>query len=115
MGIGMRQIRTIEIVQDRAAKLGLQFASASYTRDYDSIALIPLGDALPVYSRDAEVFVGDLEQVDKFLRGVEWSHEYLMLIKATTQTVVARKEQDFRNEQLVRQLKNEPVISKSNA
>ena len=71
-------------------------------------ALIPLdADALPVYSRDVELFVGNLDQIEIWLRGVEWARNYYRLINATTDKVIQRKEQDLRNKNLIKLLKQD--------
>ena len=40
---------------------------------------------MPIYSRDAEVFCGTLEQLDVWLRGVEWARNYDYLLRALTE------------------------------
>ena len=74
--------------------------------DGDTVALKPKdADSLPIYSRDAEVFVGSLTDLQYWLRGVEWAREYDRMIKISDDKKRARKEQDLRNRQLVKTLK----------
>ena len=76
----------------------------------DRVAIKPKDqDSLPIYSRDAEVFVGTLEQLQTWIRGVAWAREYDMMLKLSDDKKRQRKEQDERNRQLVRILKNEKV------
>ena len=77
----------------------------------DMVALKPKDqDSLPIYARDAEVFVGTLEQLNYWLKGVEWARQYDEYLKLSNQKKRERKEQDERNRQLVRLLKDEPDI-----
>jgi len=74
--------------------------------DGDTVALKPKdADSLPIYSRDAEVFVGSLTDLQYWLRGGEWSRDYDRMMKVTDDKKRARKEQDLRNRQLAKTLK----------
>lgn len=105
---GYRQILEIRRLETRIAKLGFMFChSRSHgIEDGDTVALKPKdSDSLPIYSRDAEVFVGSLTDLQYWLRGVEWAREYDRMIKVSDDKKRARKEQDLRNRQLVKTLK----------
>lgn len=79
----------------------------------DMVALKPLDDeAVPIYSRDAEVFVGSLEQLGVWLRGVEWARNYDNMLRVSDDKKRARKEQDLRNTQMAQRLKSEKVVQK---
>jgi len=81
----------------------------------DRVAIKPKDtDSLPIYSRDAEVFTGTLEQLQTWIRGVAWAREYDMMLKLSDDRKRQRKEQDARNQQLVRILKNEKAEYKGN-
>lgn len=69
-------------------------------------------NALPIYSRDAELFTGTLEQLNLWLRGVEWARQYDMMLKLSDEKKRERKEQDVRNKQLVQLLKDEELVLK---
>lgn len=108
MMAGYRQILEIRRLETRIAKLGFMFChSRSHgIEDGDTVALKPKdSDSLPIYSRDAEVFVGSLTDLQYWLRGVEWAREYDRMIKVSDDKKRARKEQDLRNRQLVKTLK----------
>ena len=48
----------------------------------DRVAIKPKdADSLPIYTRDAELFVGTLEQLRVWLQGVRWAREYDMMLK----------------------------------
>jgi hypothetical protein len=102
---GMQTIHRIRRLEDECAKLGLKMVDAKhYYKDYgDTLALIPLDqNALPIYSRDAEIFVGTLEDLAVWLRGVQWARHYdQMTIGKVNDKRRERREQDWRNRKLV--------------
>lgn len=64
-------------------------------------------DSLPIYSRDAELFIGTLEELQVWLKGVEWARQYDELLRLSNTKKRERKEQDERNRKLVAILKQE--------
>lgn len=106
MSIGYSTIQQLRRIEEKCAQIGMRMVCPKYGGG-DRIALVPLdNDALPVYSRDAELFIGTLDEIEVWLRGVEWSRTYYRLLRATSEKVIARKEQDERNRRLVETLKN---------
>jgi hypothetical protein len=78
---GMKTYTVLKQIEEKANDLGFNLAFPSY--DYeDAVALVPLGEKLPVYSRDAEVFRGSFQELDAFLRGVTWTQTYYRLTRA---------------------------------
>jgi len=106
---GMQTIYRIRRLEEECAQLGLKMVDARHHyKEYgDTLALIPLDqDALPHYSRDAEIFVGTLEDLAVWLRGVQWARNYdQMVIGKAINTKRERKEQDWRNHNLIEILK----------
>lgn len=84
------------------------------TSEYGSLVAVKPKDmdALPVYARDAELFVGTLDQLDIWLRGVEWARQYDEMLRLSNQKKRERKEQDERNRILVAILKQEAKVDK---
>jgi hypothetical protein len=62
-------------------------------------------DALPIYSRDAELFIGSVERLEDWLAGVRWAREYDMMLKLSDEKKRIHAEQKERNRQLMRTLK----------
>ena len=109
---GWNTIRQIRRVEQQADKLGMKFAAYKYDNEFGAnVALIPKdNDALPIYARDAQLFSGTLEGAESWMHGVEWARDYdRMVIDRKMDDKRERKEQDERNKQLVRILKNEEV------
>ena len=109
---GWNTIKQVHSLEKQASKLGMKFVSYRHDNKYgDNVALVPKdSNALPIYARDAELFVGSLEAADYFMRGIEWARDYdRMVIDKNTDEKRERKEQDERNKQLVRLLKDEKL------
>jgi hypothetical protein len=114
---GWNTLRKIQVLKERADLLGMKFAQYRHN-DYneDNVALIPKDqDSLPIYSRDAILFAGSLESADQFMQGIMWAREYdRMTVDRNIDTKRVRKEQDERNRQLLKTLKDGVVPNKEN-
>lgn len=107
---GWNTIKTIRRLEERADKLGMKFTNNRHDDIYgELVALVPKdSDALPIYCRDAQLFVGTLESAASWMQGVEWARDYdSMVIDKKLDDKRKRKEQDERNKQLVLILKEE--------
>lgn len=105
--VGMSVIATLRRVEELANELNFQLVTPKYShnRERDYIALIPVDDNYPIYSRDAEIRVGGLRELEEFLLGVQWMKEYLSTIKACDSTTQHKKEQSYRNKRLLNTIK----------
>jgi hypothetical protein len=109
---GYATIKKYEFVLHRLNQLGLTIAKPSFSM-YDSdkfVAVVPMQgtveEPVPIYSRDAELFVGSLEEVENWVDGVEWARQYDMILFGKKHNDNRkRKEQDVRNRNLVDTLK----------
>lgn len=113
---GYTLIRRIRILEEKCDELGFLICHARefQTEFGDILAIKPKDDCLPVYSRDAEVFVGTISDLERFIQGIEWARKYdSMMFGRSHDLKRARKEQDIRNKQLVDILKGEKVDNKS--
>lgn len=111
---GYNTIKRIRQLEKDVSELGLKIDRSiihGYDRDSgDMIGLYPKdNDSLPIYSRDAELFTGSLEQLEVWLRGVEWARMYDQMLGVSNDKKRKRKEQDELNRQLVKRLKDEPL------
>ena len=111
---GFNLILKIRQLEQQLDELGMMMCSAShYYRDYgDVVAVHPRDqDSLPIYSRDAELFVGTLEALEYWIQGIEWARKYdTMLFGRRHLSSRARREQNYRNEQLCLILKQQEKI-----
>ena len=109
---GWNQIQQVHKLEERADKLGLKFTAYKHDDMYgENVALIPKdSDTLPIYSRDAVMFAGSLEGAAYWMQGVMWAREYDRLaVDRKMDAKRARKEQDERNRQLMKMLKDEKI------
>lgn len=75
-------IQLLDRVVTTLNKLGYKLNPAKYGQG--SIGVYPLADKNPLYSRDAEVYTGTIEQIACWMRGVEHQDGYLKMLKATS-------------------------------
>ncbi len=107
MVAGWQLLRDYRLTEERANKIGLKFAPSKFSgMEWDTIALIPLDEHLPVYNREAEVFQGSLQDISSWLRGIEWSREYdnLMIGKNDEKRKVA--EEKFKQRELLKVIRD---------
>ena len=112
---GYHMILKIDRLKEKADKLGfmLCYPKAGWggSRGDDYVAIRPKDkEAFPIYSRDAELFCGTIDNLESFFAGLEWARQYDEMLKVSDKKKRERKEQDERNRQLVRMLKDEQDI-----
>lgn len=105
-GLGLAAFNRLKQLETQANKLGFRFGTSRYSREVDGIALLPLEGRMPLYEKDTEFWFGDADATAAFLKGVEWSTEYFKSLKLVDDAKVARKEQDYRNRLLLKQIKD---------
>jgi hypothetical protein len=106
---GWNTIERIRRLEEQIDKLGFKFAKSKHSDwsdDHGALSLKPKDpDALPIYSRDAELFIGSIERLEDWLAGVRWAREYDMILKLSDEKKRGAAEQKERNRQLMRTLK----------
>lgn len=105
---GYHLILKIRRLEEECSNLGFVLCYPKYggTIEYDMVALKPKDqDSLPIYTRDAELFRGTIEELEVWVRGVEWARQYDKMLRLSDDIKRERKEQDARNDQLARMLK----------
>ena len=106
---GWNTIQRIRRIEQQVDELGFKFAKSKHsdwTEDHGAVSLVPKDqESLPVYSRDAELYVGSIEALENWLAGVKWARDYDMMLRLSNDTKRARKEQDERNKKLLTSIK----------
>jgi hypothetical protein len=107
---GYQAIESLRRLEERVDRLGMRMGHprhGNYRLDFgDLVALSPKDDTLPVYSRDAELFTGTLAQMEHWLNGWEKMQQYHhMLLGNKYESKIQRLEQDYRNEFLMKNIK----------
>ena len=110
---GYKLVLKLRKFEEEIAALGFRmgYSKYSYHHDVDQIALFPKDDdCLPIYSRDAEIFTGTIEQCELWMRGVKWAREYANMLGIKEERQRLRKEDLYRQDQLFRKLKYENKV-----
>jgi len=106
---GWNTIEQIRNVEKQIDELGFRFAKSKHSDwsdDHGALSLKPKDpNALPIYSRDAELFIGTVERLEDWLAGVRWAREYDMLLRLSDEKKRSAAEQKERNRQLMRMIK----------
>lgn len=111
---GYRTINQINALTKECDLLGLEMGypiHGGYVREYgDVVALHPKGkDGVPGYARDAELFVGTLDDLERFIQGINWARNYDRMLGVSNEKKRQRKEQDELNRQLISALKQQDI------
>jgi hypothetical protein len=106
---GWNTIQRIRRIEEEIDKLGFKFAKSKHTdwsEDHGALSLLPKDhEALPIYTRDAELFVGSLERLEDWINGVRWAREYDRMLKISDDDKRAKAEQKEKNRILMRMIK----------
>jgi len=106
---GWNTIQRIKRVEQLVDEIGFKFSKSKHsdwTEDHGALSLVPRdADALPIYSRDAELFVGSLERLEDWLAGVKWARDYDMMLRISDEKKRIAAEQKEKNRQLMRTIK----------
>lgn len=70
------------------------------------LTLVPNDDELPIYTRGTSLVSGSVEELTAFIIGWQKSIEYLTFLRITNTEKIKRKEQDYRNVELARLIKD---------
>lgn len=106
MVAGWQLLRDYRSAEERAAKIGLKFAPSKYSgMEFDTIALVPLDEHLPVYNREAEVFQGTLQDINKWLQGVDWARNYDNIMKVSNDEKRQTAERKYQQRELVKTIR----------
>ena len=106
---GWNTIQRIKRIEEQVDKLGFKFSKSKHsdwTEDHGALSLVPKDyESLPIYSRDAELFVGSLERLEDWLAGVRWAREYDSMLKLSDEKKRTVAEQKEKNRILMRMIK----------
>ena len=107
MVAGWQLLRSFRDIEERANNIGLRFAPSKYNgMEFDTIALIPFDEHLPIYNREAEVFQGSLQDISNWLRGVEWSRNYDNLMMSKNDDKRETAERKYQQRELLKVIRD---------
>ena len=83
---GYQAVLALRRLEEEVDKLGFMLCAPKSGwggDDFNNLVAIKPKDenTLPIYSRDAELFKGTLEELRVWIRGVQWAREYDMMLK----------------------------------
>jgi len=94
--------RAIQELERELATLGMRLSSPRYG-EYDTQAtIVPIGnEGLPIYTRDAELATGTIEELMVWLRGVKWARSYDEQLRISNQAKREKKESLYLQKHLI--------------
>lgn len=102
---GFSTIRLLNRLTQDLDRTGFELTQSKHGGD--QLAVRPTREHYPIYNRDAELFVGTLEEVDVWLMGFKLARQYdCLLTDKTIETVRVRAEKDFVNKNLIDKIKD---------
>lgn len=71
-------IERIDRIREVVDRLGFRMGKPPHHlyEDIDTIALYPKDNCLPVYNRDAALFTGNLNDLEQWVKGIDWARQY---------------------------------------
>ena len=106
---GWNTIQRLRRIEEQIDLLGFKFSKgkhSDWSEDHGALSLVPKDtESLPIYNRDAELFVGSLERLEDWLAGVKWARDYDIMLRVSDDNKRDRKEQDVRNKSLLTKIK----------
>lgn len=110
---GYKSILMLRHLEKEVDQLGFVLEAPKSTSwsdaDFDDrVSIIPKDEnALPVYSRDAEIYTGTLENLRIWLQGVQWARRYDSMLGLSDDKKRSKKEEHERGRQLIAKLKKD--------
>jgi hypothetical protein len=110
---GYQTYTRFQRIEARAELLGFRIGNSKHGAwgsgddRIDVVAIYPKDNALPTYSRDAELFCGTFTQLENFLMGWEKAQQYDMLLRLTDEKKRKRAEEKTRERIALLALKEE--------
>ena len=118
--VSLKVIQQIESLNAQLAAQGMRMETKpthgawSSVKDAHVIVVYPSQDGLPFYARDAELFIGTLDDIQLWISGIQWLTAYYNMIGIDTGTKREQKEHAERERQLIHALStgNLPKLKK---
>lgn len=111
---GYNLVIKIKSLEEECDRLGFMMChSKLYNNEFGDVVALKCKDreSLPLYSRDAEIFIGTLSQLESWLQGFEVARKYdSMLFGNKHDSVRQRKEKDLVNKQLLKTIKEGKLV-----
>lgn len=106
---GYNSLLKIRRIEREIDEMGLRLGFPKYgSREQDVVSLYPKDpESFPIYTRDAELFIGTLEQAEVWIEGVKWARNYDRMIGLSNDKKRAYRENLELQRQLMEKLKGD--------
>lgn len=105
MSTTVQHYKKIRELENLADSIDMEIKVEDYRSGYDALSLTPKDDSLPIFTRGVILASGTAEELISFALGWQKSRGYLTMLGATTYKNIERKEQDYRNKELLKLIK----------
>ena len=105
---GYSLVRQVHDLEKQLHDMGMRWGASMFdsrSQFGDRVAVYARDDQLPLFSRDAELFTGTIDEVSYWLAGVQWAQNYDRMLGVSDTKRRHKREQDVRNDQLIAMLK----------
>jgi hypothetical protein len=86
-------VQLLKRLEDRLSRRGYTIMPSKYGTS--EVGVYPMDDKNPIYSRDAQVFSGSVEQICCWIAGLEHQDSYLKMLKATSDKRIKTLEEKY--------------------
>ena len=106
----LKHFRKIDSLTQQLAAQGMRMepskthSIAAGVQNQDIVSIYPDRDGLPHYDREAELFIGTLDDVEIWISGIQWVTAYYKVLGVDSGSRRVRKEQAERERQLLHAL-----------
>lgn len=110
---GYRTYTRYQRIEAQAKMLGFKLGNPKFGQwatenNTDEITLYPDDDALPIYSRDADIYTGTFNQVEIFLNGWIRAQQYDAMLRMSNE----KKRKKYEDKERERQLREKERLEK---
>ena len=92
---GYSTYQRLQRIEAQAKLLGFRLGDpkhGNWSNEVDQVSLYPINEALPVYSRDAEIWSGTFRDIEIFLNGWTKARDYDMMLRLSDDKKRAKAE-----------------------
>jgi hypothetical protein len=101
---GYSLVRQVHDLEKELHDMGMRWGFSMFgdrSQFGDRVAVYARDDELPIFSRDAELFTGTIDEVSSWLEGVQWAQRYDHMLGVSDTKRRQKREQNVRNAQLL--------------
>lgn len=107
----LKRLQQIETITNQLRAQGMRmetrntYGAFASVPNHDIVAVYPSETGLPHYARDAELFIGTLDDVQLWLAGIQWMTNYFNILGIDNGQKRHQREESEREHQLLESLR----------